>query len=171
MRYKDYLPDIFREIEDYSFFGTAADRYLLDLFEKTEGFCEEVNLFSMTENLFHWEKILGIDPGGKTLEERRKAVLSRLNIRLPYTKAQLKNQLDTLFPSGDAEVETEEGYSLKIGVSDSFKSFPETLRRQLRQAIPANLTLEIYEIHKEDTETRYQLYLQTADIICVEERS
>ena len=142
MKYLEYLPDLFRETEEYPALGEAVDQPLDEWRQQVAGLPAEYFPNTAGERLGRWEKVLGLSGTG-TLEERRFTVISRLAGVRPYTIVQLRRQLTTAMGKGQftAEVFPDE-YLLRVEVAPESAHLLDAMGRELRRMIPANITLE-----------------------------
>ena len=142
MRYRDYLPSFFSDIRDFSSFGQGIDAVGETLFASIASFPEEVSLSETTLFLDRYAELLGEKRNGKSDEEFRTILLSRFSGRLPFTLVQLKRRLSYLFPEDETDVVLEQ-FALEITLPDVSEKIVSGIFSQLRQMIPANLTLKV----------------------------
>lgn len=149
----EYLPLFLRdcaqlqgiaEVEQTEFVRawSAAEALLDDQFVPTAG----------RAGLARWEKLLELSPKGTdTLEQRRGAVLARLNERLPYTLPRLRELLDTVCGAGHCTAAVED-YTLTVTVALEAKEKYDTVASLLERVTPCNLALSLiqrYNTHGE----------------------
>lgn len=142
MKYQEYLPDVFRETEEYRALGDAFDPVVAEVQEGMHTVPEEYFPLTAEEELVRWERVLGLSGGGE-IEERRFAVLTRLAGIRPYTEAQLKRQLTASMGEGQFMVEVwPENFLLRVSVLPAAEKLLSAMAKELRRMIPANMTLE-----------------------------
>jgi hypothetical protein len=108
--------------------------------------------FADADGLTRWEKLFSITPReNEPLEKRRAEILSRLNDRLPYTFRTLDSTLELLYgkdgPRHSLEVDYDR-YKVTVFLNLALENSFETIKRLLRQRIPANMTIETVWIFK-----------------------
>ena len=142
MRYRDYLPSFFSDIQDFSSFGQGIDDVGEMLSTAISSFPKEVSLKETTLFLDRFAEILGEKRNGKNDDELRTILLNRLSGRLPFTLLQLKRRLSYLFPEDETDVVMDQ-FALEITLPDVSEKIVSGIFSQLRQMIPANLTLKV----------------------------
>lgn len=142
MQYLTYLPEVFRETEEYRVLGEAIDPLTAELQDGIGSVPEEYFPLTAEEKLVRWEKALGLSGNGE-IEERRFAVLTRLAGIRPYTETQLKRQLAASMGKGQFTVEVwPEEFLLRVSVAPGAEKLLSAMARELRRMIPADMTLE-----------------------------
>ncbi len=142
MDYLSYLPEVFRETEEYRALGQVFDPLTADIESGIDAVPEEYMPSTAEGELVRWERVLGLSGSGG-LEERRFAVLTRLAGVRPYTEAQLKRQLRASMGEGQFTVEVwPERFLLRVSVLPGVEKLLSAMARELRRMIPANMTLE-----------------------------
>ena len=138
----DYWPEYLQEL--YEFYVLAgvwqpsADQMWDDLRSMTDDFY----LTTLTERgCARWEKMLGIIPApGDTVENRRKEILLKTMSRRPYTRWTLQNYLESVLGDVQLTIDYRE-YTVSIETGSENEQILASLHDQLRQMIPANMTL------------------------------
>ena len=143
----NYLPETLKDIIDLKVLNEDLDIELNNIHAMVSGIQTETVI--KTASLYgirKWEKVLGVLPSDNdSLEIRRFRVANILTSKLPYTYRWLVNKLTEI-------VGTETGYTLNINYRDYtitiILSGLDTylmleVEKQLRNAIPANMVLEI----------------------------
>lgn len=118
------------DIVSYRLLKTFYDRFILT---------------ATSDGLNRYEKILGIDAGEKSLEERRREVFFLWNKQIRYTDRSMRAMLDVLLGPGNYEMTllyNEYGIMIEILVNKSLNldEFYEMLRKDI---LPANLDIEL----------------------------
>ena len=142
----DYLPEFLRNIKEYKAILTDAVQPEVEkLFEAVENGMNDQFIIDATENgVSRWEKMLKIVPKAtQTLDDRRFAVLARMNEQLPYTMTSLKQRLEDLCGKDKYSVEMDvDTFTLTVRVAlsaqDNFKEVCEMLER----VVPANIVID-----------------------------
>lgn len=142
MKYLAYLPEVFRETEEYQALGEAFDPLMAGVQDGVGAVPEEYFPLTAEEELVRWERVLGLSGSGE-MEQRRFAVLTRLAGIRPYTEAQLKRQLTASMGEGQFMVEVwPENFLLRVSVLPGAEKLLSAMTKELRRMIPANMTLE-----------------------------
>ena len=118
MKYREYLPEFLREIEDFrgleEGFGPETERFR----EKSAAAADECCAETAGEaGIERFERMLGLPAGDMDLEQRRGQVLGRLRDLPPYSAGWLYRKLRTLCgEDGFLLEEDAENLRLRIGV-------------------------------------------------------
>lgn len=143
---KDYWPDVIKRLD---LMGQLSDAEMLALGEVKIFLNSLENDFyveSATERgLARYEKMLGIlPPDGANLEDRRVAILAKLNTRIPYTKRGLEQFLLNLVGHDGYSLDIEyEARRLNLKLDLSRKHQLSAVRDMLRRVLPANMEVNI----------------------------
>lgn len=118
------------DIASYRVLKTFFDRFILT---------------ATSDGLSRYEKILGIKPGKKTLDERRREVFFLWNKQIRYTDRSMRAMLDVLLGKTNYRMNlyyNEYGIMIEILVNKSLNldEFYEMLRKDI---LPANLDIEL----------------------------
>ena len=108
-------------------------------------FCDRFILTATSDGLSRYEKILGIDPGKKSLDERRREVFFLWNKQIRYTDRSMRAMLDVLLGKSNYRMflyYNEYGIEIEVFVGKSYKA-DGSLYKIVRQIIPANLDISI----------------------------
>lgn len=143
----EYLPETLKDISDLKVLNNDLDIELNNIRGLVQGIgIETIISTASLYGIRKWEKVLGVLPSDNdSLETRRFRVLNILNSKLPYTYRWLNNKLTEI-------VGTETGYTLNINHRDYIITIVLSgldiylmleIEKQLRNAIPANMVLEI----------------------------
>lgn len=171
MEYLEYLPEFLRCVREFRRLGEGlfpAVQELTALMEQAG--CEGDPDRASEEGIRRFEKALGLTPGsGDTLEQRRFRILGVFGGNPPFSMGWLREKLQAAYGEGGwtAEASPEE-YRLVVGVNASAGGDPQVLRQELREKIPANLTLSMKGIHPETTGIFVGAVLQTEAIYQLE---
>lgn len=94
-----------------------------------------------------WEKMLDIHPlETATLEERRQAILFKINDRQPYTIRRFQQILDGVFGENNVIADDRQAeYTLYLTIDNGVVMQVNKLRTITRSTIPANLLIKIIE--------------------------
>ena len=144
-----YLPELLQPIQDFQGLNDAYKAELKDLYEACAVLFDDQFISTASETILaKWENHLGILPNATdTLDERRFRILAKLNDTPPYTERYLKNKLIELCSDGEFELEIDiPNYTVRVGVTVSSLANTETINAWLRELLPANLLLSVYQV-------------------------
>ena len=141
-----YWPPFFHEYQELMQIAISQDIELQECLKVMESIHH--NNYAYTADivgLARFEKLLGIIvPENATLEDRRIAIIARLNVRMPYTKRVLKRFLDNLVGT--------DGYTMSIDYANHKVTIKIELKRRnqvnavnelLRKVLPANMLYDL----------------------------
>ena len=156
----DYLPDIIKDVTEYQEIANAENPSINSLWGNHRKAFNNQFINTLDEQgCARWEKMLDITPKGTaTIEDRRLAILARINASLPYTYRQLENFLRNICDDDYTMTLDNENYTLTV---------------LLTKVIPANLICNVslkYNQYKIIKPYRYRLLVNyTCHEIRVEE--
>lgn len=144
-----YLPELLQPIQDFQGLNDAYKAELKDLYEVCAALFDDQFIATASETILaKWENHLGILPNATdTLDERRFRILAKLNDTPPYTEQYLKNKLVELCSDGEFELEIDiPNYTVRVGVTVNSTANTDTINAWLRELLPANLLLSVYQV-------------------------
>lgn len=151
----DYLPNVLKDIEDYKAVLNESSQIEIGLiFDSLENAINDQFVETATVNgVKRYEKILGINSKSSySLDERKTAILIKMNEQLPYTLPVLKNQLNNICGEGFYDIELDyDNYYLKVSLGLKSKNSYDDVVSLLKRIVPANILLEtviLYNQHK-----------------------
>ena len=166
MRLKKYLPEFISEIKEFQELDKTVSIEIDEL--RTKIFQIQENQFIETANeegLSRYEKMLSI-PYSEDVATRRFNILNKYNSTIPFTMMWLTNTLNTTLGKGNFLLDMNYNqYTLTISIVKSKEQLIESLKRDLRKRIPANLVLNINVLSAIELDVYTGFYLQTGDII------
>ena len=135
------------DIINYRILKTFFDRFILT---------------ATSDGLSRYEKILGIKPGKKSLDERRREIFFLWNKQIRYTDRSMRAMLDVLLGKTNYRMNlyyNEYDFEIEVFVKKGYQD-DGSLYKIVRQIIPANLDIYIkYGFAEEmDLITRYGTY-------------
>lgn len=139
----EHLPPVTKNILEMKVIAHVDDKELNQLYQYLYNLMSDQFIYEATEvGIRRWEKILKIKPSGD-LESRRFTILSRLNVRIPYTMNMLHERLASMFGSDYTLRLVNDTATLKVTIPnvDAFK-FQET-KEMLEVIVPANLYIDL----------------------------
>lgn len=116
------------DIINYRILKTFFDRFILT---------------ATSDGLSRYEKILGIKPGKKTLDERRREVFFLWNKQIRYTDRSMRAMLDVLLGKTNYRMNlyyNEYGFEITVFCEGEVNFDLGDLQKKVRRIIPANLT-------------------------------
>ena len=144
-----YLPELLQPIQDFQGLNDAYKAELKDLYEACAALFDDQFISTASETILaKWENHLGILPNATdTLDERRFRILAKINDTPPYTERYLKNKLTELCSDGEFELEIDiPNYTVRVGVTLNSPANTDTIYAWLRELLPANLLLSVYQV-------------------------
>lgn len=171
----DYLPDIIKDVTEYQEIANAENPTINTLWKNHRKTFNNQFINTLDEQgCARWEKMLDITPKGTaTVEDRRLAILARINASLPYTYRQLENFLRNICADDYTMTLDNENYTLTVLLSLSRQNQFDEVSNLLAKVIPANLICNVglkYNQYKIIKPYRYRLLVNyTCHEIRVEE--
>lgn len=171
----DYLPKVVRTIKEFEVLGDAENPEINNLWLDNQIVLNNQFINTLDEQgCARWEKMLDITPKGTaTIEDRRLAILARINASLPYTYRQLENFLRNICADDYTMTLDNENYTLTVLLSLSRQNQFDEVSNLLARVIPANLICNVslkYNQYKIIKPYRYRLLVNyTCHEIRVEE--
>ena len=171
----DYLPKVVRTIKEFEVLGNAENPEINNLWLDNQIVLNNQFINNLDEQgCARWEKMLDITPKGTaTVEDRRLAILARINASLPYTYRQLENFLRNICDDDYTMTLDHTNYTLTVLLSLSRQNQFDEVSNLLAKVIPANLIFNVslkYNQYKIIKPYRYRLLVNyTCHEIRVEE--
>lgn len=136
----DYLPPVMAETLEMQGITAAEQPQIEALWNAADFVLDELYISSAADiGLRRWEQILNLSSAG-TVEDRRKTILLKLMGNRPYTHRTLESYLESVL--GDVQLSIDYGeYAVSIETGSENEQILTSLQDQLRQMIPANMTL------------------------------
>lgn len=167
MKLIEYLPEFLQDIREYKEIFKAEDIELDRLKDSIEEVLDEVIVNNASKyGIDRYEKIYDIKSDSTDIEERRFAILSKMNNKLPFTRVWLENKLNNLVGKGNYVI-TEDcnNYKIRIDVLAIFKDVAEVLNRDLREQLSANLEVTVNLFQTEECTSYFAGIVHTGDFI------
>lgn len=142
----EYLPPVALQIQDVARILALEQPYMALAWQHVEQVLLEQLIMQAGEyGIGRWEKLLQLcGRESLQLEERRRAVLLRLNEQLPFTMARLRELLAVSLPEGEYLLTLDPAaYTLHVFLELSAKNCAPALRELLQRVVPANLRLDL----------------------------
>lgn len=141
----DYLPDIIKDVTEYQEIANAENPTINSLWENHRKTFNNQFIDTLDEDgCERWEKMLNITPKGTaTVEDRRLAILARINVSLPYTYRQLENFLKNIC-GNDYTINLDSAhYKLTVLLNLNRKNQFDEVENLLAKVIPANIMFDV----------------------------
>ncbi len=141
-----YLPDFLVNIRDLGQVLQVEQPYFQQAWQAVgQALAEQYILGAGEWGLGRWEQLLHLEaPESLSLDERRQALLLRLNEQLPFTVIRLRELLAAAAPAGQyTMVLDEKNYVLHVYITLAAKGCLPALRALLQRVAPANLSLHL----------------------------
>lgn len=143
----DYLPKVLQDVKEFQLINEDLDVELNNIDKLIKGVQSEAVVQTATEyGITKWENALGIIPSdNESLEVRRFRVNNILTSKLPYTLRWLQGKLTEIVGSESGWTLNMDyaHYSITIILSGLDTELMLEVEKQLRNAIPANMELQI----------------------------
>ena len=158
----DYLPDVIKDVTEYQEIANAENPSINSLWENHRKTFNNQFINTLDEQgCTRFEKMLDITPKGTaTVEDRRLAILARINASLPYTYRQLENFLRNICDDDYTMTLDHTNYTLTVLLSLSRQNQFDEVSNLLAKVIPANLICNVglkYNQYKIIKPYRYRL--------------
>lgn len=158
----DYLPDIIKDVTEYKEIANAENPTINTLWENHRKTFNNQFINTLDEQgCARWEKMLDITPKGTaTVEDRRLAILARINASLPYTYRQLENFLRNICNNDYTLALDNANYKLTVLLNLSRRNQFDEVSNLLARVIPANIVFEVglkYNQYKTIRPYKYEL--------------
>ena len=164
MRLKKYLPEFVSNIKEFQELDKTISLEVDEIRNKLEQLQE--NQFIATaheEGLSKYEQLLNLN-STNDIELRRFNILNKYNSTIPFSMMWLRNMLNTTVGRGDFLMELDNAkYILTIGVVKNKEHLIDTLKKDLRKKIPANMVLNINVLNSIEDTLYTGFYIQTGD--------
>lgn len=141
----DYLPKVVRTIKEFEVLGDTENPEINNLWLDNQIVLNNQFINTLDEQgCARWEKMLDITPKGTaTVEDRRLAILARINASLPYTYRQLENFLRNICADDYTMTLDNANYTLTVLLSLSRQNQFDEVSNLLTRVIPANLICNV----------------------------
>ena len=151
----DYLPEFLREVKEYKAILTdAVEPEVVKLFQAIDDVLNDQFIETASEySIARWEKMLKIAPKSTyTLDDRKFAILTKMNEQPPYTMEALKQKLEYLCGKNGYSVEVDvEKFILKVRIALTSRNSFDDVCALLERIVPSNMIIDaslMYNQHK-----------------------
>ena len=141
-----YYPDVVAPAKELKKLAAVENPEFQILWDQAWEWMKNTFVYDFSEDgCQRWEKMLDITPDpGESFDDRRAAILARIQDSRPYTERTLKQYVDTILNT-DEKVETKvipNDYEVRISTTSKISKRIPRMLTQVRNYIPANLTLK-----------------------------
>ena len=166
MKYIDYLPEILKGIKEFNALDTALGAQVDNISRKADQTLNEPIVATATEKgIERFESLLNLNKAGKTLEQRRQAVATKL-MCAPFTENWLLQKLKAKYGPRGADVYLErEKYHVCIELLEQDETALHETYDDFVSVIPANMVLSVKEGKKEYADLNFTAIVMVADVI------
>ncbi len=166
MKYIDYLPEVLKEVKEFDALGKALDSQLEFIEQKSGMTLKEPVVATATQTgLERFEKLLGLKGDGKTTEQRRQAVASKL-VCAPFTENWLLQKLKANYGEHGADVYLErDKYLVCVELLGQDEKALQDTYDELISVIPANMVLSVKSGEREHAYLNFTATVTVADVI------
>lgn len=140
----DYVPHVLRTVKEFKALMDTEQPEIDVLWGRLyDVLADQFVLDATGYGVARWEAILSLYPRGTdTLEQRKLAILARLNEKLPYTIRRLEQLLEVLCGADGFTVRLRHNeYTLAVVIELKVKDMLEDVGRLLHRVCPANLVI------------------------------
>lgn len=140
------VPDVLKDVREIRAIMQAENVETDDLNKAVALYLDNTYLMNADAyGIERWEAIIGLTPKlTDTLDERRFAILARINEQLPFTLRSLEQQLATLCGADGYHIDLDHNaYTLTVRVALSAKSMIDAVRALLNRVVPANMVIDV----------------------------
>jgi len=154
-RLLEYLPNEFRDVEDFEALTNAEIPELDNLYNAIQRLLDDQFIKTASlESIRRWEAILRIqaDPTTEDLNFRRKRIINRLSTKPPFTVRWLQDQLNRLIGPGMAVVSVDvQKFILYVTTNIENANLFKEVQHTVQSTKPANL------IYQQNTSLNHQI--------------
>lgn len=142
-----YYPNVLAPAKEFKMLAQMEDDEFAALwYEAWQWFCNTFVNYINIAGAERWEDMLGIIvPPGSTLEDRKAAILLRINTQLPYTLPRLQQMLNAMYGENMVIASTNTQYELWANIDNRVILKTNALRLMLQSIIPANLVIRMLQ--------------------------
>lgn len=141
-----YLPNVVKDVKEFKEISNTESQEINSLWENIQNVFDDQFISTATLNgVKRWEKLLNITAKANyTLEDRRFAILARLNEQLPYTIRVFRQMLAQLCGDDGYVLTVNHGdYKIDILVELKSKNMITEVENLAKKVIPANMDISV----------------------------
>ena len=140
-----YYPSVLAPAKEFKTLAAVEDAEFRTLWDLTWQWFLNTFVYEFdTAGAQRWESMLHITPpAGSSMEDRRAAILRRINTQLPYTLRRLQEILNAEYGESMAIASTNTDYELWLDIDNHIMLQVNGLRVLVQSIIPANLTINV----------------------------
>ena len=150
----EYLPEFLRNVREYKAVLTyGVEPEIVKLYQAIENALNNQFIQDADEyGVQRWEKILGIShKSDYTLDERKFAILTKINEQLPYTTRSMEKRLENLCGKDNYSVSVDvNNFTVNIGVALTARNSYNDVSAMLEDVVPANMDINLFLIYEQN---------------------
>lgn len=140
----EYLPEFMREFREIQIIMDAAQEQVALLHDAKDAVFNNNFIESLdASGCERWERILKLNKGDLTIEERRNQILGRIVEQRPFTMQTLKRQLSAICGEDGYTVELRKPFDLVVRLSMHQQGRLEAVETLLKRIVPANINIDL----------------------------
>lgn len=145
MKTIEYMPNFLQNVREFKIMSNLEDEELEKLKLQIDNILKEVIVNTSEDyGLQRYEKIYNINVVSDDIDVRRFNIISKINNNAPFTYRWLDNKLKQLVGENNYKINIEyDNYKVIISIAYLFGDIANTLQKDLRELLPANLVLQI----------------------------
>lgn len=145
MKTIEYIPNFLQNVREFKIMSNLEDEELEKLKLQIDNILKEVIVNTSEDyGLQRYEKIYNINVVSNDIDVRRFNIISKINNNAPFTYRWLDNKLKQLVGENNYKINIEyDNYKVIISIAYLFGDIANTLQKDLRELLPANLVLQI----------------------------
>lgn len=165
-----YFPNVLAPAKEFKMLAQMEDDEFAALWDEAwQWFCNTFVNYINIAGAERWEDMLGIIvPPGSTLEDRKAAILLRINTQLPYTLPRLQQMLNAMYGENMVIASTNTQYELWANIDNRVILKTNALRLMLQSIIPANLVIRMLQEMIGDGNIYVGGMVSMVNTICIE---
>lgn len=145
MKLIEYMPNFLQNVREFNIISSLEDEELEKLKLQVDNILKEV-IVNTSEGygLQRYEKIYNINVVSADIDVRRFNIISKINNKVPFTYKWLDNKLKQLVGENNYRINIEyDNYKVIISIVYLFGDIVNTLQKDLKELLPANLIIQI----------------------------
>lgn len=140
----EYLPEFMREFREMQVIMDVVQEQIALLHDTKDAVFNNNFIESLDEaGCERWERILNLNKGDFSIEERRNQILGRIVEQRPFTMQTLKRQLSAICGENGYAVELRKPFDLVVRLSMHQQGRLEAVETLLKRIVPANINIDL----------------------------
>lgn len=145
MKIIEYMPNFLQDVREFKIISELEDEELNRLKLQIDNILREVIVDTSEDyGLKRYERIYNINVVSDDIDIRRFNVIAKMNNKAPFTYKWLEHKLKQLVGEDNYKINIEyDSYKVIISIVYLFGDMVDTLQKDLRELLPANLIIQI----------------------------